>query len=520
MHHTNVTTPSRSAVLTAAFLAPLALPGAAGAAWVPASLPYDASGAVGASASTPWDARAAATAVERSALQEAPDTLQVRREYAEEAERLARLPAVRRALEHVRQHHPRTVEDQVALTEIPAPPFGEEERGRAFAGLLREAGADSVYTDAEGNVIGIRFGTHRRGVDAVDARWAGARASDRGPAADGDGAGTQDSPRTPDGERGAVVLSGHLDTVFPEGTDVTVRQRGDTLFAPGISDDGRGLAAVLGVLRALHAAGIRTRADLWFVGTVGEEGLGDLRGAKHLFREGGPRIDAFVSIDGSDADRIVNRALGSRRYRVTYRGPGGHSWGAFGTANPAHALGRAIHRFDGEADAFTAAGPRTSYNVGRVGGGTSVNSIPFEAWTEVDMRSVDQPRLLALDSLFRAAVERALEEQNAVRRRGPPLEAEVELVGDRPSGEVDPVTPLLQRAGAAARLLGFQPVLERSSTDANIPISLGIPAVTIGGGGEGGGAHSPGEWWRDPGDAYRGVQRALLLVLAQAGLTP
>ena len=407
------------------------------------------------------------------------DTVVVGAEYRREVSALAERPPVREALAYLEENASRTVRDQVALTEIPAPPFGEEERGAAFADRLREAGADAVFTDAEGNVIGVRRGT------------------------EGDG---------------RLVVSGHLDTVFPEGTDVTVESRGDTLFAPGIGDDGRGLAATLATLRAMEAAGLRTRDDVWFVGTVGEEGLGDLRGVKHLFREGGPGIDAFISVDGDDPGRIVNRALGSRRYRVTFRGPGGHSWGAFGLGNPAHALGRAIQAFVDRADRFTASGPRTSYNVGRVGGGTAINAIPFEAWMEVDMRSLDQGRLMTLDSLFRATMREALEEQNAIRRHGPPLEADVELVGDRPSGAVAPSTPLVQRAAATARWSGADPALERSSTDANTPIALGVPAVTIGGGGEGEGAHSLDEWWRDPGDAHRGVQRLLLLVLAQAGL--
>lgn len=314
-----------------------------------------------------------------------------------------------------------------------------------------------------------------------------------------------------------LAVSGHLDTVFPERTDVTVRERGDTLFAPGIVDDGRGLVAVLHILRALEAAGIETESDVLFIGTVGEEGLGDLRGVKHLFREGGPRIDAFISIDGSGRDRIVHQALGSRRYRVTFKGPGGHSWGAFGIANPTHALGRAIAIFDREADAFTREGARTSYNVGRIGGGTSVNAIPFEAWMEVDMRSESQERLMQIDSIFREAVRKALEEQNQLHRRGPGLEVDVQLVGDRPSGETAPDATLLLRALAVSRSFSDEPTLSRSSTDANIPIALGIPAITIGGGGEGGDAHSPDEWYRNEG-AVEGLQRALLIVIAEAGI--
>ncbi|HEX6940520.1 MAG TPA: M20/M25/M40 family metallo-hydrolase [Longimicrobiales bacterium] len=400
------------------------------------------------------------------------------RRYCEELERLAAEPAVRRALEHLEATDADAVRDLITLTEIPAPPFKEERRGKAYAEMLREAGADSVWIDEVGNVIALRKGR-------------------------------------PGGR--VLAISGHLDTVFPEGIDVTVKQRGDTLFAPGIGDDTRGLVVVLQTLRALEAAGIETEADVLFIGTVGEEGLGDLRGVKHLFGPKGPRIDAFISVDGSDDERIVNQALGSRRYRVTFRGPGGHSWGAFGTANPAHALGRAIRLFDEAADRFTAKGARTSYNVGRIGGGTSVNSVPFEAWMEVDMRSESQARLMEIDSIFRAVVQTALEEQNELRRRGPALEVDVQLVGDRPSGETDPEAPLVLRAAAATYRFGGEPRLQRSSTDSNIPISKGIPAITIGGGGESFGSHSPGEWWMNR-DGVRGIQRALLIVLAEAGL--
>jgi len=407
----------------------------------------------------------------------AADTLVLGQEARDEIASLAERPAIQAALRHVRENHDRIVRDQVHLTEIPAPPFGEDERGEEFARMLLEAGADSVFTDEEGNVFGVRRGS---------------------------------------GE-GRVVVSGHLDTVFPEGTDVTVERRGDTLYAPGIGDDARGLTTVLGVLRALDAADVRTEAEIWFMGTVGEEGLGDLRGVKHLFREGGPRADAFVSVDGTELGPIVNRALGSRRYRVTFTGPGGHSWGAFGLGNPAHALGRAIHLFQQRADEFTSTGPRTSYNVGRIGGGTSINSVPFEAWMEVDMRSLEQARLMQIDSIFRSVMPVALEQANEVRRHGDPLEVETELVGDRPSGEVPPSDPLVQRAAATAEHVGAEPSLERSSTDSNTPIAAGVSAVTVGGGGEGGGAHSLDEWWMDPGDAYRGIQRVLLLTVSQAG---
>ena len=396
-----------------------------------------------------------------------------------EIEELVTLPTVELALQLVDERDIRTMSDLLELTEIPAPPFGEDARGLRFAEMLAEYGADSVWTDREGNVLGLRRGA--------------------GPSPD------------------VLAVTGHLDTVFPEGTDVTVRQRGDTLFAPGIADDARGLAVVLAILRTIEEAGIETRADLLFVGTVGEEGIGDLRGAKHLFGDRGPWIDAFISIDGAGHGSITHQGLGSRRYRVTVRGPGGHSWGAFGLANPAHALARAISTFEQAADAVTRAGPRTSYNVGRVGGGTSVNSIPFESWMEIDMRSVSPEHLAMLDEVFQHTVRRTLAEANATRREGPELTVEVEMIGDRPSGEIPPDHPFIESAIAVSRHLGIEPVLGRGSTDSNIPISLGVPAMTIGGGGVSFGTHSPGEWFMNR-DGTVGVKRALLIALARAGV--
>jgi acetylornithine deacetylase/succinyl-diaminopimelate desuccinylase-like protein len=290
------------------------------------------------------------------------------------------------------------------------------------------------------------------------------------------------------------------------------------LFAPGIGDDTRGLATVLAMLRAMNEADVRADADILFIGNVGEEGQGDLRGVKHLFRDGAtPRIDAFISVDGTGHEGITHQGLGSHRYRITFRGPGGHSWGAFGLGNPAHALGRAIHYFDVVGDSLTRSGPRTSYNVGVIGGGTSVNSVPFEAWAEVDMRSESPASLERIDAGLHAAVARALEEENAVVRRGAALTVDMELIGDRPSGEIAEGDAIVQRAVAVSRMLGIEPRLGRSSTDANIPISLGIPAITIGGGGQASGAHSLNEWFINA-NGVLGVKRALLILLAQAGV--
>jgi tripeptide aminopeptidase len=305
--------------------------------------------------------------------------------------------------------------------------------------------------------------------------------------------------------------------------DVTVRMRGDTLFAPGIGDDTRGLIVVRNVLRAMVETGLRTRDDLLFIGTVGEEGLGDLRGVKHLFREAdrdpaSPRIDAFISVDGGDESRVKIQSVGSHRYRVTYQGPGGHSWGAFGTANPHHALGRAIARFAATADPLVeSAEARTTFSVGRIGGGTSVNSIAYEAWLEVDMRSLDDGALRELDAIFQAAVRHGLDEENEARRRGPALEVVVERVGQRPAAQVSLDTPLIRRAMAATEQLGIEVRTGSGSTNANVPMALGVPATTIGRGGRGGGAHSLDEWWL-PENPELAVQKALLLVLAEAGL--
>jgi len=432
-----------------------------------------------ASRSQPPASPSAAAVVDQDELA-APE---VAPEFLGEVDALAARAPVREALAYLERIEPRSLDDLIRLTEIPAPPFMEEERAAAFAEMLREAGADSVWIDGIGNVLGLRRGT--------------------------------DGGRT-------VAVDAHLDTVFPIETDVTVQIRGDTLFAPGIGDDTRGLIVVRNVLEAMVAHDLRTEADVLFIGTVGEEGLGDLRGVKYLFGtdgvgEEGVRIDAFIAVDGGDETRIVNQGVGSHRYRVTFRGPGGHSWGAFGLANPHNALAAAITHFVAAADAHTAEGPRTSYNIGRIGGGTSVNSIPFESWMEVDMRSLDNTSLRALDAHFQAAVQRGLDEENALRRRGAALTVDVDMVGDRPAGTLDPsTTPLIQRAMAVIRHLGGEPAIGSGSTNANTPISLGIPAITIGRGGDGGGAHALDEWWL-PVNPHLATQNALLLTLAEGG---
>jgi len=399
-------------------------------------------------------------------------------QYTREARDLAATPAITNAFRIVEELDEWALQRLIELTEIPAPPFMEEARGRRFAELLTELGADSVWTDEVGNVIGLRRG--RRG------------------------------GRT-------IGLGAHLDTVFPEGTDVTVTRRGDTLYAPGISDDTRGLVVVLAVLRAMEEAGIETDADIHFVGVVGEEGQGNLRGMKHMYRDPASAPRAWIEVDGGGLQQLVVDALGSVRYRVTFKGPGGHSWGAFGLANPAHAMSRAVRLFQDAADTLTRSGPRTSYNVGRVGGGTAVNAIPFDSWMEVDMRAVDHDSLARIEQVFLEAMDQGLREENALRRSGPPLTVDKTRIGDRPSGEGDRDSPLVQRALAATAVFGVQGTLGRSSTNTNIPIALGVPAVTIGRGGIGSGAHSLEEYWVNV-DGHLAIQRALLLLVAEAGI--
>lgn len=364
----------------------------------------------------------------------------------------------------------RTLDEQVLLTEIPAPPFGEDARGRAMAGLMERSGLLRVETDEVGNVLG----------------WYGRP----GPA--------------------PLVLAAHLDTVFPEGTDVRVRREGGRLMAPGIGDDGRGLAAILAVSRALEAARIRLGRPLLVVATVGEEAAGDLRGVRHLFRRDGGFRDAaaFVSVDGAGSRNIVNRAVGAVRWRVTVRGPGGHSWVDWGAPNPLHALADAaaragrLRREDG-----------ITFSVGRLEGGTSVNAIPEKAVMELEVRGLDPGGLEEAAGAVEEAVHAAVEDVSGARRPGtPPLALEVERTGDRPAGRTDPDSALVRAAVAATRALGLRAELAASSTDANIPMSLGVPAVTVGGGGGAGGAHTLGEWYDNEG-GVDGLVRALLTLL-------
>lgn len=400
--------------------------------------------------------------------------------YTKQIKKLANQKRVKQAFEALVADRPQTNQDHITLTEIPAPPFHEAARGARYAQMLKAAGADSVWIDSVGNVIGKRNGTQ--------------------------------------GKR-TIVLEAHLDTVFPEGTDVQVKHSGDTLRAPGIGDDTRALADILSILRAINKANLRTEADILFIGTVGEEGQGDLRGVKYLFSEAaGITIDAYIAIDGGSLGRIIHRALGSHRYRVTFQGPGGHSWGDFGAPNPHHALGRAIHYWSILADSLIATpGDKVSYSVGMIGGGTSVNSIPFESWMEVDMRSENKERLAAMDHLLHQAVQHALEEENQHKQNGIDLTVQMPMIGDRPSGALDSNLPLIQQTIAATAFVGGKPRLTASSTNANIPIFREVPAVTLGRDGTSGQAHSLQEWWT-PANDFSMLKKTLLILLAQANL--
>lgn len=368
----------------------------------------------------------------------------------------------------------------IEINEVPAPPFGEEKRAARFAEMLREVGLTDVTIDATGNVIGRRKGTE----------------------------GTRN-----------VALVAHIDTVFPIETDVSVKIEGDTYTAPGIGDNARGMVVLLSLLKAMNETGLETRDDVLFIGSVGEEGLGDLRGVKALFEPESPKIDSFIAIDGGSLNRLIYAGIGSHRYRVSVNGPGGHSWGDFGYANPHHALGRAIDLFSTRAPAISASGPKTSFNVGRIGGGTSINSVPFESWMEVDMRSSDQSKLDDMDDVFQAAMIDGVAAENAARSKGPEITLDVKMVGRRPAGEGDVNSDLVQQTMAAMQSLGITPSLRASSTDANIPISLGIPAVTLSRGGKSKGAHGFSESWTDI-DSHIAVQLTLLTVLQNTGFEP
>jgi tripeptide aminopeptidase len=380
---------------------------------------------------------------------------------------------------HIERSDEITLGRQALLSAIPAPTGGEAARGARVAEMLHEAGLENVNIDDVGNVRG----------------WYGKT---------GAGSGEQGA--------GGVILSAHLDTVFGPDLDVSVARRGPRLEGPGIADNARGLAALVAIGEALVRARVETQRPVLFAATVGEEGSGDLRGVRHLL-ESPARPHAFIALDGAGIERIVHRALGCRRYHISYHGPGGHSWAAFGVANPANAVGRAIERI---ASIPARGAPRTAHSVVCLGGGTSLNSIPQTAWFEVDLRSEDPRALEKLDRAVQTILIQALEEENRHRVPGTaPLSIDVRRVGDRPSGLTPRTHPLVQAAVAATRAVGHEHQLACASTDANVPIALGVPAVALGAGGRAGDAHLPTEWYENDKGAL-GIVRALLVTAAMA----
>ena len=390
-------------------------------------------------------------------------------------------PKFQAAQEFIAKDHDRFVRETIQITEIEAPPFKEAKRAKAFVEMLRQSGLSDVDIDAEGNVIGLRRGT---------------------------------------GTGPLIAIAAHLDTVFPEGTNVKVRREGSKLYAPGVGDDSRAVAVLLEIVRAMDSAKIQTSSDILFVADVGEEGPGDLRGMKYLFQKAPykDKIKMFISLDpfgwGSD---ITTAGMGSKRFKVIFTGPGGHSFGSFGLVNPAYALGNAIAKLS---KMQVPQRPKTTYNVGVVGGGTSVNSIPFESWMEVDIRSETKEELNRAVENFTRLMHEAVEEENRARSTSQgKIEIDVKLIGDRPFGEIFQTAPIVQTAAAVIRAFGMVPTFGLSSTDANIPLSMGIPAITLESGGTGSRNHTLDEWIDvEKTASVRGIHIAIGVLLALAGI--
>jgi len=373
-------------------------------------------------------------------------------------------------------HDDAIVRTQITVAQIAAPTGEEQERGGWIARRFRDCGLSDIHTDDAGNVIGRREGN-----------------PDLAP----------------------VVICAHLDTVFPRDTDLSIRRDGVRLVGPGINDNGRGLAVMLALAAEIDGVRLRAQHPIEFVATTGEEGLGDLRGAKHYFAGRGRDAHAMVALDGAGDERIIHRALGSRRFRVSYAGPGGHSWAAFGVPNAVHAAAAAATRL---ASLPLPASPRTTLSVGRIGGGLSVNSIPDRAWLEIDSRSTSAAALDDIERAIRTIARTAADDENAKRAVGTrDLSVEDESIGARPCGETPADHSLVQAALEATRLVGRQPDLALASTDANVAISHGIPAIAIGAGGRGGDAHTHAEWF-DNLHGTLGVARALTIVMTTARL--
>jgi len=397
------------------------------------------------------------------------------------AQRALKHPRFQAVQEFIAKDHDRLVRETIQITEIEAPPFKEAKRAKAYAEMLRQSGLPDVDIDAEGNVIGIRRGT---------------------------------------GSGPLIAIAAHLDTVFPEGTNVKVRREGTKLYAPGVGDNSRALAVLLIMIRALDAAKIQTASDILFIGNVGEEGPGDLRGMKYLFQRGSykDRIKMFISLDPfGPGNHITNAGVGSKRFRVTFKGPGGHSFGSFGQVSPAYALGNAITKLSRMP---VPTRPRTTFNVGVIGGGTSVNSIPFESWMDVDIRSETKEELDKAVDTFTRLMNEAVVEENRIRSTGQGrIEVEVKLIGDRPFGQTAIGSPIVLTAAAVIDSFGMSPIYGLSSTDSNIPMNMGIPAITLESGGTGGRNHTLDEWIdMEKASSVRGINVATGALLALAGI--
>lgn len=389
---------------------------------------------------------------------------------------LADQPQVREALEWLDRNQDWTTAQQIRLTEIPAPSFQEEKRAQAVKEILSAEGL-SVYTDKIGNVVGELRGAQDKEV---------------------------------------VLLTAHLDTVFPAGTEINVTREGDRLLAPGISDNGTGLAGMLALARALHVAKIKPQRTILFAANVGEEGEGNLRGMRALIDAYRQKIRAVIVLDGSGIDHVTTKALTSRRVEVVITGPGGHSWSDFGMPNPINALVRGSVRF---INTKVPTAPRTTFNLGQIEGGTSVNSIPFEAKLKVDLRSENEDEIVRMETALRECIATGVKDEmdNSRERSRGRLEWKLNLIGSRPGGELSQDSALLDALRTADDVIANKSRNERSSTDANIPLSMGIEAIAIGAGGNGGGAHSLQEWY-EPADRALGLKRVLLTLLGVSGL--
>jgi len=401
----------------------------------------------------------------------------------EEVARLSASPEIRSAFNWFRAQEPQLAHWQLEMARIAAPPFGEGPRAAWLAERFRELGLDDVRVDDVGNVFGIHPGFGRR----------------------------------------YIALSAHIDTVFPAGTPLNVRQQGSRLFGPGVSDNGAGVTAMLAIVALLRSVRIRHALPFLFIGNVGEEGEGDLRGMRHIFAT--PRwkdsIAYSLILDGAGADTIVAEALGSRRFEIIVRGPGGHSWSDFGAPNPIVILARAIESFCQTPVPTT---PKSTFNIGVIRGGTSVNSIPESASMRVDLRSTSKSELEKMERSLRVCLDQAVgaeqhlgETRGAGQRRTHAVTCEVVVIGDRPAGDLETNARILQVLRAVDAHLGNVAQVQRASTDANIPLSLGREAVAIGGGGSGGGAHTLQEWF-DCNGRELGLKRILLTLLALAGV--